>query len=173
MIWFDSSVVFVAGFRALFWLGSMPLKPTNKQAKMFLSTSRCVWSARFPFSLSTHDYEPDYFPVVYWSIVLFCHDQFCFEGMEESGSLGLDDLIAERKDTFFKVQYISSVLCLSVCFSASLSVCLPFCYLCRMLPKPWVSITSLFTCVTWLSFPLLFCWPGCGLCVHFWQLLAW
>ena len=26
-----------------------------------------------------------------------------FEGMEESGSEGLDDLIFERKDTFFKV----------------------------------------------------------------------
>ena len=29
--------------------------------------------------------------------------QFVFEGMEESGSEGLDDLIFERKDTFFKV----------------------------------------------------------------------
>ena len=29
--------------------------------------------------------------------------QFVFEGMEESGSEGLDDLIAARKDTFFKV----------------------------------------------------------------------
>lgn len=33
--------------------------------------------------------------------------KFCFEGMEESGSEGLDDLIFARKDTFFKdVDYI-------------------------------------------------------------------
>jgi len=33
--------------------------------------------------------------------------KFCFEGMEESGSEGLDELIIERKDTFFKdVDYI-------------------------------------------------------------------
>ena len=29
--------------------------------------------------------------------------QFCFEGMEEYGSDGLDELIEERKGTFFKV----------------------------------------------------------------------
>ena len=29
--------------------------------------------------------------------------QFVFEGMEESGSEGLDDLIFARKDTFFEV----------------------------------------------------------------------
>ena len=29
--------------------------------------------------------------------------QFCFEGMEEYGSEGLDELIEERKGTFFKV----------------------------------------------------------------------
>ena len=29
--------------------------------------------------------------------------QFVFEGMEESGSEGLDDLIVAKKDTFFKV----------------------------------------------------------------------
>ncbi|XP_072323271.1 cytosolic non-specific dipeptidase-like [Scyliorhinus torazame] len=28
--------------------------------------------------------------------------KFCFEGMEESGSVGLDDLVYARKDTFFK-----------------------------------------------------------------------
>uniref|UniRef100_A0A3Q3CWU3 Cytosolic non-specific dipeptidase n=1 Tax=Haplochromis burtoni TaxID=8153 RepID=A0A3Q3CWU3_HAPBU len=33
--------------------------------------------------------------------------KFCFEGMEESGSEGLDDLVFSRKDTFFKdVDYI-------------------------------------------------------------------
>lgn len=33
--------------------------------------------------------------------------KFCFEGMEESGSEGLDDLIFSRKDTFFKdVDYV-------------------------------------------------------------------
>ncbi|XP_078543945.1 cytosolic non-specific dipeptidase isoform X2 [Lissotriton helveticus] len=33
--------------------------------------------------------------------------KFCFEGMEESGSEGLDDLIFARKDTFFKdVDYV-------------------------------------------------------------------
>lgn len=33
--------------------------------------------------------------------------QFCFEGMEESGSEGLDDLLVERKNTFFKdVDYV-------------------------------------------------------------------
>ena len=30
--------------------------------------------------------------------------QFCFEGMEESGSEGLDDLLLARKDTFLKVR---------------------------------------------------------------------
>lgn len=29
--------------------------------------------------------------------------QFIFEGMEESGSEGLDDLVFARKDTFLKV----------------------------------------------------------------------
>ena len=29
--------------------------------------------------------------------------KFCFEGMEESGSEGLDDLIFEQKDKFLKV----------------------------------------------------------------------
>lgn len=33
--------------------------------------------------------------------------KFCFEGMEESGSEGLDDLVFSRKDTFFKdVDYV-------------------------------------------------------------------
>ncbi|KAM9385058.1 cytosolic non-specific dipeptidase isoform 1-T2 [Pholidichthys leucotaenia] len=33
--------------------------------------------------------------------------KFCFEGMEESGSEGLDDLVYSRKDTFFKdVDYV-------------------------------------------------------------------
>lgn len=33
--------------------------------------------------------------------------RFCLEGMEESGSEGLDDLIFSRKDTFFKdVDYV-------------------------------------------------------------------
>ncbi|CAI9573456.1 unnamed protein product [Staurois parvus] len=33
--------------------------------------------------------------------------KFCFEGMEESGSEGLDDLIISKKDTFFKdVDYV-------------------------------------------------------------------
>lgn len=33
--------------------------------------------------------------------------KFCFEGMEESGSEGLDDLVFARKDTFFKdVDYV-------------------------------------------------------------------
>ncbi|XP_031573362.1 cytosolic non-specific dipeptidase-like isoform X1 [Actinia tenebrosa] len=33
--------------------------------------------------------------------------KFCFEGMEESGSEGLDELIAERKDSFFKsIDYV-------------------------------------------------------------------
>ncbi|KAL1117307.1 hypothetical protein AAG570_004633 [Ranatra chinensis] len=33
--------------------------------------------------------------------------KFCFEGMEESGSEGLDDLLRERKDSFFKdVDYV-------------------------------------------------------------------
>lgn len=33
--------------------------------------------------------------------------KFCFEGMEESGSEGLDDLVFSRKDSFFKdVDYV-------------------------------------------------------------------
>lgn len=33
--------------------------------------------------------------------------KFCFEGMEESGSEGLDELVFARKDTFFKgVDYV-------------------------------------------------------------------
>lgn len=33
--------------------------------------------------------------------------KFCFEGMEESGSEGLDELVLSRKDTFFKdVDYV-------------------------------------------------------------------
>lgn len=33
--------------------------------------------------------------------------KFCFEGMEESGSEGLDELVMARKDTFFKdVDYV-------------------------------------------------------------------
>lgn len=33
--------------------------------------------------------------------------KFCFEGMEESGSEGLDDLVFARKDTFLKdVDYV-------------------------------------------------------------------
>ena len=35
----------------------------------------------------------------------------CFEGMEESGSEGLDELIAARKDDFFSVSItLSSML---------------------------------------------------------------
>jgi arginine utilization protein RocB len=30
--------------------------------------------------------------------------KFCFEGMEESGSIGLDEALAKRKDTFLKVK---------------------------------------------------------------------
>ena len=29
--------------------------------------------------------------------------KFCFEGMEESGSLGLDEELVKRKDTFLNV----------------------------------------------------------------------
>lgn len=33
--------------------------------------------------------------------------KFCFEGMEESGSEGLDDLVVSQKDTFLKdVDYV-------------------------------------------------------------------
>lgn len=33
--------------------------------------------------------------------------KFCFEGMEESGSEGLDELVLSRKDSFFKdVDYV-------------------------------------------------------------------
>lgn len=31
--------------------------------------------------------------------------KFCFEGMEESGSEGLDEELARRKDTFLQVFY--------------------------------------------------------------------
>ena len=34
---------------------------------------------------------------------LICFLQFVFEGMEESGSEGLDELIYAKKDTFFQV----------------------------------------------------------------------
>ena len=39
-------------------------------------------------------------------LVILCYIlvwQFCFEGMEEYGSDGLEELILQRKDTFFKV----------------------------------------------------------------------
>ena len=40
-------------------------------------------------------------------MMLYCLElQFCFEGMEESGSEGLDDLIISKKDTFFKVCFL-------------------------------------------------------------------
>lgn len=51
-------------------------------------------------------------PVVAWLNMLQAHNElgleipvnlvFCFEGMEESGSLGLDDLIKAEKDEYFK-----------------------------------------------------------------------
>ena len=31
--------------------------------------------------------------------------QFCFEGMEESGSVGLDEGLRKQKDAFLKVHY--------------------------------------------------------------------
>lgn len=31
--------------------------------------------------------------------------KFCFEGMEESGSIGLDEELANRKETFLKVLF--------------------------------------------------------------------
>ena len=34
---------------------------------------------------------------------LFVFFQFCFEGMEESGSEGLDELLEKRKNDFMKV----------------------------------------------------------------------
>lgn len=39
--------------------------------------------------------------VIYF--LLFVYLQFVFEGMEESGSEGLDDLVFSLKDTFLKV----------------------------------------------------------------------
>jgi nonspecific dipeptidase len=45
-----------------------------------------------------------FLPVVLIVLILF---QFVFEGMEECGSEGLDDLLEERRDTFFKgVDYV-------------------------------------------------------------------
>lgn len=51
-------------------------------------------------------------PILGWLNVLQAHKElrldlpvnlkFCFEGMEESGSVGLDELIASEKDGFFK-----------------------------------------------------------------------
>ncbi|ANB14730.1 metallodipeptidase [Sugiyamaella lignohabitans] len=51
-------------------------------------------------------------PVISWLNILQAHNElklelpvnlvFCFEGMEESGSLGLDDLIIAEKDKYFK-----------------------------------------------------------------------
>lgn len=50
-------------------------------------------------------------PILGWINVLEAHQQlgedipvnlkFCFEGMEESGSIGLDDLVRKHKDDFF------------------------------------------------------------------------
>jgi len=45
----------------------------------------------------------------YWH---FCCFQFIFEGMEESGSEGLDELVFAKKDTFLKVPF---VLCIYYC----------------------------------------------------------
>lgn len=46
-------------------------------------------------------------PLVFILQELPINVKFCFEGMEESGSEGLDDLVLARKDTFFKdVDYV-------------------------------------------------------------------
>lgn len=46
-------------------------------------------------------------PTLFLSQEVPVNIRFCLEGMEESGSEGLDDLIFARKDTFFKdVDYI-------------------------------------------------------------------
>lgn len=45
----------------------------------------------------------------------------CFEGMEESGSEGLDDLIEAEKDKFFKG---TDAVCISDNYWVSLSKCL-------------------------------------------------
>ena len=44
---------------------------------------------------------------MFWEQDLPINIKFCFEGMEESDSEGLDDLIFDRKDTFLKdVDYV-------------------------------------------------------------------
>lgn len=40
--------------------------------------------------------------------------KFCFEGMEESGSEGLDEELARRKDTFLKVYIWKEILVLII-----------------------------------------------------------
>lgn len=46
-------------------------------------------------------------PLVFILQELPINVKFCFEGMEESGSEGLDELVLARKDTFFKdVDYV-------------------------------------------------------------------
>lgn len=48
---------------------------------------------------------------------MFLYLQFIFEGMEESGSEGLDELVFSKKDTFLKVilpflcSYLKNIKC--------------------------------------------------------------
>ena len=63
-------------------------------------------------------------PVLGWVNVLQAHKdlglplpvnlRFCFEGMEESGSEGLDDLIKQEKDKFFKGVDAVCIVCFSL-----------------------------------------------------------
>lgn len=73
-----------------------------------------------PFKLTEHDGKlygrgstDDKGPVLDWINAIEVYKElgqdipvnlkFCFEGMEESGSEGLDEELAKRKDTFLKV----------------------------------------------------------------------
>ena len=65
-------------------------------------------------------------PVLGWLNVLQAHKdlglplpvnlKFCFEGMEESGSEGLDELIVKEKDGFFKGVDAVCIVCYSLAF---------------------------------------------------------
>ena len=62
-------------------------------------------------------------PVLGWLNVLQAHKElglplpvnlkFCFEGMEENGSEGLDELIVKEKDKFFKGVDAVCIVCFS------------------------------------------------------------